>query len=87
MYFNTHTHTHSLAHTELWMHVMLQRGNTALQLASDNGKSEVAEVVCKHGARGALWCAARFDLRDMLAELISKGHDLEECDKVHFSCS
>jgi hypothetical protein len=45
----------------------------------------VAKVLCQHGALGALWYAAKYDVRDMLAELISKGHDLEECDKVHFS--
>ncbi len=45
----------------------------------------MAKVLCQHGALGALWYAAKYDVRDMLAELISKGHDLEECDKVHFS--
>ncbi len=46
------------------------------------GHSEVLKVLCEHGARGALCYAAKNDLRDMLAELISKGHDLEECDQV-----
>ena len=62
-------------------------GNTALKFASDYGYRKVAKVLCKHGARGALWYAAKNNLRDMLAELISKGHDLEECDKVHCLCS
>jgi hypothetical protein len=76
--------------------VVDKRGNTALQLASDYGKTKVsvpmehrrfvmnsgpAKLLCKHGARGALWYAAKNDLRDMVADLISKGHDLEECDK------
>ncbi len=59
----------------------MQSGKSALQLAAANGKSEVAKVLCQHGARGALCYAAKNDLRDMLAELISKGHDLEECDQ------
>jgi hypothetical protein len=63
----------------------LQSGRSAVELALDYRKSEVVKVLCKHGARGALCYAAKNDLRDMLAELISKGHDLEECDKVHFS--
>jgi ankyrin repeat protein len=67
------------------MPVGLQSGTSALELALDNRKSEVVKVLCQHGARGALCYAAKNDLRDMLAELISKGHDLEECDKVHFS--
>jgi ankyrin repeat protein len=58
-----------------------EEGNTALQLASDYGNRKVAKVLCKHGARGALWYAAKNDLRDMVAELISQGHGLEECDK------
>ena len=58
-----------------------EEGNTALQLASDNYKRKVAKVLCKHGARGALCYAAKNDLRDMVEELISKGHDLKECDK------
>ena len=58
-----------------------------MELAEYHGKSEVAEVLCKHGARGALWYAAKNNLGDMVAELISKGHDLEECDKVHCLCS
>ena len=62
-----------------------KRGNTALQLASDYGYRKVAKLLCKHGARGALWYAAKNDLSDMVTELISKGHDLEECDQVHFS--
>jgi hypothetical protein len=53
-----------------------------LQLAEANGKSEVVKVLCQHGARGALCYAAKNDVRDMLVELISKGHDLEECDQV-----
>jgi ankyrin repeat protein len=56
-------------------------GNTALKFASDYGYRKVAKVLRKHGARGALCYAAKNDLRDMLAELISKGHGLEECDK------
>jgi hypothetical protein len=64
------------------MHVGLQSGKSALQLAEANAKSEVAKVLCEHGARGALCYAAKYDLRDMVAELISKGHDLEECDQV-----
>jgi ankyrin repeat protein len=64
------------------MHVGLQSGNSALQLAEAYGKSEAAKVLCEHGARGALCYAAKNDLRDMLAELISKGHDLEERDQV-----
>ena len=67
------------------MHVGLQSGTSALQLAEANGKGEVAKLLCKRGARGALCYAAKNDLRDMLAELISKGHDLEERDQVHFS--
>jgi hypothetical protein len=43
---------------------------------------EVLRVLCQHGARGALCYAAKNDLPDMLAELISKGHDLEERDQV-----
>jgi ankyrin repeat protein len=58
-----------------------KRGNTALQLASDYGYRKVAKLLCKHGARGALWYAAKNDLRDMVAELILKGKGLEECDK------
>ncbi len=60
-------------------------GKSALQLAEAYYNYEVAKVLCKHGARGALCYAAKNDLRDMLAELISKGHDLEERDQVHFS--
>jgi hypothetical protein len=66
------------------MHVGLQSGKSALHLAEANCKSEVAKVLCQHGARGALCYAAKNDLRDMLAELIPKVHDLE-CDQVHFS--
>ena len=59
-----------------------EEGNTALQLASYYGNRKVEKVLCKHGARGALCYAAKNDLlRDMVAELISKGHDLKECDK------
>ena len=58
-----------------------------MELAEYHGKSEVAVVLCKHGARGALCYAAKNNLGDMVAELISKGHDLEECDKVHCLCS
>ncbi len=64
------------------MHVMLQWGKSAVELALDNRKSEAVKLLCQHGARGALCYAAKNDLRDMLAELISKGHDLEECDQV-----
>jgi len=64
------------------MHVGLQSGKSALQLAEAWGHSEVLKVLCEHGARGALCYAAKNDLRDMLAELISKGHDLEERDQV-----
>jgi hypothetical protein len=64
------------------MHVGLQSGTSAVQLADTNGNREVAKVLCEHGARGALWSAVKNDLRDMLAELISKGHDLEERDQV-----
>jgi len=59
---------------------------TALQLAEEadygRGHSEVAKVLCKHGARGALCYAAKNNLQDMVTELISNGHDLEECDKA-----
>jgi ankyrin repeat protein len=41
----------------------------------------VAKVLCKHGAQGALCYAAKNDLRGMVEELISKKHDLKECDK------
>jgi ankyrin repeat protein len=58
-----------------------KRGNTALQLASDYGYRKMAKLLCKHGARGALCYAAKNDLRDMVAELISEGNGLEECDK------
>jgi hypothetical protein len=88
------------------MHGGLQRGKYALELAargySGRGKTppRVLKVLCQHGARGALCFAAKNDLEDMVAELISKGHDLEERDqvlvyealsyldkcKVHFSC-
>ncbi len=64
------------------MHVMLQSGKSAVELALDNRKSEAVKVLCEHGARGALWYAAKNGLRDMLAELISKGQDLEERDQV-----
>ena len=69
------------------MHVGLQSGKSAVELAAegynkDRGHSEVLTLLCQHGARGALCYAAKNDLRDMLAELISKGHDLEECDQV-----
>jgi hypothetical protein len=64
---------------------MLQSGKSAVELALDNRKSEVVKVLCEHGARGALFYAAKNDLRDMLAELISEGHDLEECDQVRLS--
>ena len=63
------------------MHVGLQSGKSALQLAEAYRKSEVAKVLCEHGARGALCYAAKNDLRDMMTELISKGHDLEERDQ------
>ncbi len=46
------------------------------------GHSEVLKVLCQHGARGVLCYAAKNDLRGMVTELISKGHDLEECDRV-----
>jgi hypothetical protein len=82
------------------MHGGLQSGKSAVELAEACGKSEVLKVLCQHGARGALCYAAKNDLGDMLAELISKGHDLDECDavlvyealsylqecKVHVSC-
>jgi hypothetical protein len=61
---------------------MLQSGKSAVELALDNRKSEAVKLLCQHGARGALCYAAKNDLRDMLAELISKGHDLEERDQV-----
>jgi hypothetical protein len=68
------------------MHVGLQSGKSAVELAAEGndgrGHSEVLKVLCQHGARGALCYAAKNDLRDMVAELISKGHDLEECDQV-----
>ncbi len=71
------------------MHVGLQSGKSAVELAAEGnsgrGHSEVLKVLCQHGARGALCYAAKNDLRNMLAELISKGHDLEECDQVHLS--
>ena len=73
------------------MHVGLQSGESAVELATGfqleerEGHSEVLKVLCEHGARGALCYAAKRDLRDMLAELISKGHDLEERDQVHLS--
>ncbi len=67
----------------------MQSGYSAVELAAEGnsgrGHSEVLKLLCQHGAHGALWYAAKNDLRDMVAELISKGHDLEECDKVHFS--
>jgi hypothetical protein len=53
-----------------------------VELALDNRKSEAVKVLCEHGARGALCYVAKNDLRDLLAELISKGHDLEERDQV-----
>jgi ankyrin repeat protein len=58
-----------------------EEGKTALQLALDNDKRKVAKVLCKHGAQGALCYAAKNDLRGMVEELISKKHDLKECDK------
>ena len=58
-----------------------KNGQTALQLAENYGKDEVAKVLCNHGARGALHYAIKKDLRDMFAELIAKGHDLEECNE------
>ncbi len=68
------------------MHVGLQSGKSAVELAAEgnygSGHSEVLKLLCEHGARGALCYAAKNDLRDMLAELISKGHDLEERDQV-----
>ena len=68
------------------MHVGLQSGKSAVELAAEGnsgrGHSEVLKVLCEHGAPGALCYAAKNDLRDILAELISKGHDLEECDQV-----
>jgi hypothetical protein len=70
------------AHTDSGMHVGLQSGRSALDLVGAWGKSEVLKELCELGARGALWSAAKHDLRDMLAELISKGHDLEERDQV-----
>jgi hypothetical protein len=57
-------------------------GEFALQDSEDNGKSEVMKVLCHHGARRALCCAAKNDLADMMTELISKDHDLEECYRV-----
>ena len=71
------------------MHVG-QSGKSAVELAAEhehswNDNSEVLKVLCQNGARGALWYAAKNDLRDMLAVLISKGHDLEERDQVHIS--
>jgi ankyrin repeat protein len=58
-----------------------KNGQTALQLADNYGKDEVAKVLCNHGARGALHYAIKKNLRDMFAELIAKGHDLEECNE------
>ena len=84
-YVSIRRHTHTHTHTDSGVHVGLQSGKSALQLAEANGKSEVLKVLCEHGARGALCYAAKNDLRDMVAELISKGHDLAECDQVHFS--
>ena len=76
------THTRS----DSGMDVGLQWGKSAVELAEEGnrgrGHSEVLTLLCQHGARGALWYAAKKDLRDMLAELISKGHDLEERDQV-----
>ena len=43
-------------------------GTVYAQLASDNGKSEVAKMLCKHGARGALWSAAKNDLQQPLQD-------------------
>jgi hypothetical protein len=76
-------------HTDSGVHIGLQSGKSAVELAAEDNdspfigdKSGVLKVLCQHGARGALCYAAKNDLRDMLAELISKGHDLEECDQV-----
>ncbi len=64
----------------------LQSGKSAVELAAEGndgrGRSEVLKLLCEHGARGALCYAAKNDLQDMLAKLISKGHDLEERDQV-----
>ena len=74
------------AHTDSGMQFGLQSGKSAVELAAEGnygrGHSKVLKVLCEQGARGALCYAAKKDLRDMLAELISKGHDLEECDQV-----
>jgi hypothetical protein len=84
---------HTSAHVERYthtlnsgVHVGLQSGKSAVELAAEGNScrrhSKVLKLLCQHGARGALCSAAKNDLRDMLAELISKGHDLEECDQV-----
>jgi hypothetical protein len=64
----------------------LQSGKSAVELAAEandgRGHSGVLKVLCQHGARGALCFAAKNNIPDMVEELISKGHDLEECDQV-----
>ena len=55
-------------------------------MQQQQAQREMFKVLCEHGARGALCYAAKNDLRDMLAELISKGHDLEERDQVLVYC-
>jgi ankyrin repeat protein len=82
MYASSHGHADTarmLLEKGALSEAVSKNGQTALQLAENYGKDEAAKVLCNHGARGALLYAIKKDLRDMLAELISKGHDLEEC--------
>jgi hypothetical protein len=62
------------------MHVGLQSGKSAVELASALRKSEVVKVLRQHGARIPPNKDQAFK-----EGLISKGHDLEERDQVHFS--
>jgi hypothetical protein len=78
-----------LTHTDSGMHVGLQSGISALQLTQAYAlqvagayKSEAVKLQCQHGAQSALCYAAKNDLGDMVAELISKAHDLQERDQV-----
>jgi hypothetical protein len=64
------------------MHVGLQSGKSAVELAAEanggRGHSEVLEVLCKHGARGALCYAAKNGHGGMVEYLVSDRRRLED---------
>jgi predicted regulator of Ras-like GTPase activity (Roadblock/LC7/MglB family) len=66
--------------------VQIAQIRTALQLAEEadygRGHSEVAKVLYKHGARVAIRYVSKNNLQDMVTDLISNDHNLEECDEA-----